>query len=508
MKNIFTVFCTLLIAFSLFSQDKAFTPTLVTPTTESNDLMPIVLLDWEPVAGYLDLKYEVQISDDESFNNISYTLNTDLSAIYTPPLKFNTEYFWRVRAIDNNNASSWSDVWSYKTFSTIRATGPNESQLQTPRTTLSWSNIATLPFKGISKFEILISDSETFEPTAEELYTVFVEENIEGVKTMNTIIYTLNFNTKYYWKIRAYNSAEGAFEDVSDWTDTRAFITVGLNELSKPEMRNNRNLNLQPDVSLLAKNTYTGCQYIFEIDTDEEFSNPSEYKSVTPTLSNYDTLLFGEKYFWRSRLEYNDNLSDWTEETWWFTVIASPEIESPANGEIMTPTKKLNVKKINCTDNYVIEVSSSSNFTSDVYTTIVDQPKTKVEVSLNSFVGFAPEENKTYYWRVKAVNDKNESDWTERNFKYTTVGIQNYIAVETNIYPNPNTGSFNIEVESSIDDATIRIFDLTGRIRYNNTVNLVENTPYYIDTNLSKGLYIIEINNNNGIRTNKKFTVQ
>lgn len=512
MKNIFIAFCTLLLTFSLYAQQKATVPVLIAPTDASVNHMPITQLNWYASVGYHNVKYQVEISNSIDFNDddILFVIESTLPAIYTPSLKFNSTYFWRVRATDDKTPwSDWSEIRSYTTLNDLNPR-TSASTAFSPSANIKWESHGRIDYNGISKFEVLLSKSPDFDPEEESFQRIWVEEDIDGLKERDITVDGLSFATRYYWTVRAYNSATDlSYVDTSAWIPARALNITASNDLVFPT---NASTKVSPTVVLIVKTDAAECNYVFQLSLDEDFTSPQEYISSDKTLTNYDTLLFDKTYYWRTCYEYNGIYSDWSTTSpnngvWKFTTISAPELNNPANGAIINENSSLSTKQLAGVEYFTAEISTSKDFPAGKTYTATSKQNS---ISLKAFVDFEPEENVTYYWRVQAVNYKNASKWSEvRNFTVKfIVGIEDFSANETAIYPNPNNGSFNIEVESSIDNAVIRIFDLTGRVRYNETANLIEKTPYQINTNLSKGLYILEINNNKGIRTNKKFTVQ
>ena len=91
-------------------------PVLISPANGS-DNQPIALtLDWQNVTNATSYNY--QYSTDNTFaagvtgDTISET-QIDISG-----LEHNTEYFWRVRAVNASTQSDWSEVWSFITKNT------------------------------------------------------------------------------------------------------------------------------------------------------------------------------------------------------------------------------------------------------------------------------------------------------------------------------------------------------------------------------------------------------
>ncbi|MDR2084520.1 MAG: T9SS type A sorting domain-containing protein [Bacteroidales bacterium] len=509
MKKIFITICISLFALSLSAQIKSYTPTLTSPESGTINTMPITLMDWESIAGYPNLKYEIHISDQADFSNILFELETESSAIKSPVLKFNSEYFWRVRAIDDKDESEWSEVRSFVTLNEINVTAPIANALQVnPRPTYRWISYGNIDFEGISQIEIVICDSDDFDEDNPSYQENFIHKDSSAFSARVATVHNLNFNTVYYWRVRLYNDTNGEMADISSWSETKSFTTVQKNT---PKSPSNNGTGIDPMVDLeLTTNFTPPCVYIFQIDTDENFSSPNEYTSTSIKLTNYDTLLFNTEYFWRVKMTYGNSVSEWTD-TWGFTTLNYPRQREPLDNASITNASNFTIDNIGGSSHYIFQVSASSSFPDEeTYIATFDHiVGTRPTIYINNYVDFDPQENTTYYWRAKAFNIYNETEWcAARRFSYINVaGIDDYLTLETTIYPNPNSGNFKLEVNSSINNAVIRVYDLTGRIRYNETVNLIEGNAHNINVNLSKGLYILEINNN-GIRTNKKFTVQ
>jgi len=58
--------------------------------------------------------FNVQLSDDSTFIMTIYDFNTVDSDFTTGDLNLHTDYYWRVNSVLDNQASQWSDVWSFK----------------------------------------------------------------------------------------------------------------------------------------------------------------------------------------------------------------------------------------------------------------------------------------------------------------------------------------------------------------------------------------------------------
>ncbi len=510
IKKIYTTVCLLFVSFMMMGQFKAYTPTLVSPEDEIENLMPIVLLDWDAVSGYHNLRYNVQISSSSNFQDLVVDEEVTTAAYKSIALKFNTTYYWRVRAIDDNNTSDWSETRSFTTTNAFVTVSPNNDN-QSPRPQLNWESQEKYSIEGIEKFEILLDSDSTFNDANDDFKQIFVDiedNDFEGSFSVRTYADSLDFGDTYYWKVRAYNSAEGNLSDISEWSEVMSFTVVVRNELNKPQMTNDKNLNVSPTELLSLKRSYAYCEYIFQVDVNEDFSDPFVYYSDKNSI-NIDTLKFGEKYYWRAAMKYGHSTSEWTEETWWFTIINAPVLLEPANAGEATPKDIFKARKIDGVENYTLEVSTSSSFDAN-NTKSYDFPQTTTtyfqipieNVHLNDF-------DQTYYWRLKAENKKHgETLWSDvRSFVLKEgIGIEDNNDYISDIFPNPNNGNFYFVPDNNINNAIINIFDLAGRNVYSENVTLRKGVEKAININLETGLYILQINSKD-VKINKKFTV-
>lgn len=88
----------------------------------------------------------------------------------------------------------------------------------------------------------------------------------------------------------------------------------------------------------------------------------------------------------------------------------------------------------------------------------------------------------------------------------STVGINDAINLPSfTIYPNPASEFITIETSEFNSGTSIQIMDLTGKII--KSESLQSNTQQLDVSHLSKGLYFIKIQNNKGLYTVKKITV-
>lgn len=180
-----------------------------------NDTVRNISLDWETLDGADE--YEWQLDYDTDFSTVpdGFEDTTKASSAQLPALDPATTYYWRVRASEPVS-SPWSDKWSFITSLGTEALAPKLESPQAGASGVSvkpifqWSAIA-----GADSYELVVSteavlDNPTILKTgAYALPTTAWQCNI-----------ALNYNTTYYWKVRAISA-----DTCSAWSAVSAFST-------------------------------------------------------------------------------------------------------------------------------------------------------------------------------------------------------------------------------------------------------------------------------------------
>jgi hypothetical protein len=76
-----------------------------------------------------------------------------------------------------------------------------------------------------------------------------------------------------------------------------------------------------------------------------------------------------------------------------------------------------------------------------------------------------------------------------------TSNIEETIGNVNKIYPNPNNGSFNIEVNNIFSKLDIKIYNFLGIIVYKNSNHFQNNDNLNLNLDLKPGIYFLEVNN-------------
>ncbi|MCD4735771.1 MAG: T9SS type A sorting domain-containing protein [Bacteroidales bacterium] len=480
-KRIFT-FLAIVFAIGLFAQTDIMPPELVAPTDGKENQMPDVTLDWNAVSGIGQVTYEVELDTDDQFPNPQEFI-TDVSSVTGDQLFFGTVYYWRVNATDNTGTSDWSEVFTFKTFDEVLLNKPNDGATdQMPNVKLEWKKQANMGviISGIYFYDFEISEDTSFN-------NIVMSEAIDFSTFTNADNFhygyasQLMFNTEYFWHVRARHEM-----DSTEWSERRSFTTIEKVILVDPP---DGAIDQMLDVILHWEEVTGTFGYMYELCTDPNFGMPCMNIVDTNAVAT-NGLAFGETYYWRVKSYHNLDTTDWSE-SWSFETVNTIALVLPENeATIPDLLPQLEWLPVTGITNYEVEYDISENFT---------DPETNLIAPAENFfqIQYVLEVGTTYYWRVRAIQDGDTSNWSPTwNFTVNTSGIYDQFLNEANlsIYPNPSSGMVNVKFEpATAMNIEISVHDILGQVFYKeNTLFSMENTSRSINLDkLSEGIYII-----------------
>jgi hypothetical protein len=183
--------------------------------TPDGDAVSDVELDWESLSGATE--YQWQLDDDPDLDAASalFEDSTGASSEELDDLAPATKYYWRVRVI-KPLLSRWSETWSFTTAAEGEITAP---ELISPeddtievdiRPLFQWSTVA-----GAEGYELIVFREE---PGDDPVILRVGEYNLpDNIWECNI---NLDYETNYYWKVRAVTG-----ETHSDWSKPAVFTT-------------------------------------------------------------------------------------------------------------------------------------------------------------------------------------------------------------------------------------------------------------------------------------------
>ncbi len=288
---------------SLWSAVREFTtksyPAQLWPSDNQKDFIVKESLSCEVIDG--TRLYEFYFSEDSLFNIYAVDTSTKVDMfgdIELPMgrnnLKYETKYFWKVRAIHSNDTSKWSPVWRFTTRKYLPPpvkpvlTSPANNVTGVPHTPyivkLIWQLQADV------EFEIHVAKNTNFNNLVLHGFTV-------GNTNNEMEIDSLEPRTTYYWRVRATNG-----DDTSAWSDVWKFTT--LPAIRFPQLLSPDGVtNVSTNVTLDWEDIDGAKGYRYRLSTTPSFIGIPEV-SVTQSEAQVN-LLPNTNYYWIV-LTYND----------------------------------------------------------------------------------------------------------------------------------------------------------------------------------------------------------
>jgi hypothetical protein len=289
-------------------------PALQAPPNGDNLLNNRPAFDWEDVTGAMG--YTIKISKNSGFTSLVGTYLVTPST-YTPiaNLPANLTLYWRVQSRGANGPSAWSVV---RTVNTANPPGvpvlllPASNALMTDYTPrLDWG-LVTLPFgTTFSHYQVQVADNAAFTaPVVDESGLV------DRLVHEYTPVTDLDPNTKYFWRIRSYNT-DGEY---SAWSLVRYFrAALSAPLLSIPTDGATITL-LRPTFDWADVPGVTG--YTIQVSRNTAFTSLVVNKTVVPSIyTPAINLPVNITLYWRVRASGANGPGLWSSPTWSFKVV-------------------------------------------------------------------------------------------------------------------------------------------------------------------------------------------
>ncbi len=435
-------------------------PKLTFPANKSSAIQTTGIFQWDIVNGAT--MYSLQVSTDSAYQNV--IINE--TGIHSNQLNYQnlnavTGYYWHVKALNNNTKTEWSPSSYF--FTILPATNliipkDNAGNIAT-KAVYSWESV-----QGASEYQIEIAE--------DSLFTI-----MHHTKKFSGTSYTctdLKYNTKYYWRVKAYKQA-----NEGDWSAVRKFKTIEQYAVTFPDLSlpADNSYKVPVNANLAWEIAYNAATYNIEVASDDKFSSKVYTESVIPeTNATVDKLEYNHKYYWHVQACNNTNCSEWSD-SWYFTT-------QLASSKLVEPSDKQTDIKLNCTllwepvDGgmfYWLEIATDNEFKN----LIIDKDNlTELSYSPENLAQLT-----TYYWRIHPRNVNNSGDWSEvRSFVTGKIASVEENQEISRIYPNPASDFIYLE---NINFNSLQIFDAIGNLVLSSNDPLTK-----IDiSNLTNGIY-------------------
>jgi len=187
---------------------------LSNPEDEAMGVSVDPVLSWEEEAQ--GTGYRVQVATDSEFEDLVVNEgDVTQTELEVEGLDYKTTYFWRVRASNEAGDGEWSDVWSFTTEDepvsppgVVALSNPEDEAMGVSvDPVLSWEEEA----QGTGYRVQVSSDSEFGSPVLDE----------EGLEQTEFRVSDLDYETQYFWRVRASNEAGDG-----PWSEVWSFSTI------------------------------------------------------------------------------------------------------------------------------------------------------------------------------------------------------------------------------------------------------------------------------------------
>src|SRR6056297_3392119 len=384
-------------------------PALATPANNAVDVSVSPVFTWQ--ASTDAATYDIQVSTVSNFSsavvNETGITETEFQSVQ---LSYSTPYFWRVRAVNEAGQSNWSTAWSFTTEDepqsppeVVVLSSPADGAVDVPNSpTLSWET-------SVEAVSYIVQVSPT-----NDFATLIVDE--DGVTATELAVSDLSYETPHHWRVRAVNEA-----GQSDWSTAWSFTTEDEPQ-SPPEVvvlssPADGAVDVPISPTLSWETSSDAASYIVQVSPTNDFATLIvDQDGVTATELAVTDLAYETQHYWRVRAVNEAGQSDWST-AWSFTTEDEPQsppetvvLSSPADGAVDVPiSPTLSWETSSDAASYIVQVSPTNDFA----TLIVDEDGVTATVLAVSDLSYET----PHHWRVRAVNEAGQSDWsTIRSF--------------------------------------------------------------------------------------------
>ncbi len=295
---------------------------------------------------------------------------------------------------------------------------------------LSWSSVA-----NCDMYEVQVALDAEFSEMAESAVTGDSKWRIyKGLEN----------GLHYFWRARSKRN-----KSVSAWSETRSFFTViAAPELKFPE---DSSYSIDTNITFLWNKVDEAGTYQIQVSKDEGFKDiylDKDKLTLPSCLSG--KMATGTQYWWRVKSKSFMSNSDWSE-AWVFTTkFAAPLLKKPTDKAItQNADVVLSWSAVAGATEYNVVIASDAGLKNVLF-----DGKSSGD---SSHAYGMYEVGKTYYWKVRARDAKNEGYWSEvRSFTIS----QSELALrypENNARYVPNDVNFEWIGPAAVDGYHIQI---------------------------------------------------
>ena len=288
-------------------------------------------------------------------------------------------------------------------------------------------------YTGAIKYEFQIDTTVNF--NSFRLRTL--SSQVNNVPYVTTHLLVMNNN--YYWRVRVFSAT-----DSSAWTNYRRIATHYKMDNLSPV---NASTGSITPLKATPWHIDSAVRYVFKVDTSATFNSSNLFYRSTFSNDFLDTAYFkfGRKIYWQSTaIDADGDTLQWSG-TYSYTFFSAPVTSSTsANGASVI------LNWGNCLSaDVVLQLDVSANFNT------IDLIEKRLKPGIVKDTNFNLLFGKTYFFRIKAVFDTQESAWSASRSFSTVGGLINLtpanksngiILLPVFSWTNINEASFEIQI--------------------------------------------------------------
>ena len=427
------------------------TVSLEYPENNSTKIELDTVLIWEESINNTYL-IEISLFDDFNSTIISQPANDN----FFPILNLNdyTIYYWRVKVVNNNYESDWSQTYRFQTEVGVpELIRPENNSFNIDNNIdMIWENILYS-----DNYDIQIDTSNQFNSSA-----LIIKENDNSSLSVTD----LQYDEDYFWRVRL-----TADNNTSDWSNISTFRT----KLKRPTLviPADGSIDVPKKGDLEWVNDSDATIYDIQLSESNQFNTLIYDESVSGLKFTYSGLENDKQYFWRVKSTRNKFESDWSEIYSFYTpsTIDRPQLIEPANlsNNLKLETIELEWNELDNIEKYHIQISLDSEFDN----LLIDNN----DINSNTYEFNLDLESQVYYWRIKGIRENNESEWSIVWSFSTTLSKVNLFLPINNETNQGTKGTLEWEKVDKADKYNIELSD------DENFLNLIQSVSGSIDKN-------------------------
>ncbi len=206
--------------------DKAFT-IRITDVTGLELIIPLqneelhsllIFFDWADYPGATGYQIQLSYSPTLQTSYLTARIAGPVSSYTLRRAPVNRTIYWRVRArLGLTSYSPWSEIRAFHTPTPpgvpVLVSPANNALLSDTTPTLNWNQSATPVGTTFDHYQVQVDDNADFSSPV-------IDQDVAGIRNHTLTLTTLlNPNTRYYWRVRAWNTAG----DYSAWSTAKSF---------------------------------------------------------------------------------------------------------------------------------------------------------------------------------------------------------------------------------------------------------------------------------------------